>query len=140
MSTPEDRNRIFRERLIAINTELNEGLNRDRTVRRLVGTYALRLPQDAGARDWIDLKERADGPTYDSLLRLFSRHSEEAQKRGETSAVRAFEVLALSLISRRQEQADLLPGVTFIDRFIANCARRARRANSQFIPASRRKS
>ncbi len=137
MSTEAERNRIFRERLIALNTELNAGLNNDRTVRRLVGLYALRLPRDAGARDWADLKARADGPTYDSLLRMFQRHSEDAQKRGDTAAVRAFEVLALSLIARRQYQADLLPGVSFIDRYISNCVTRARRANSVFIPAAR---
>jgi hypothetical protein len=139
MSTAEERNEIFRRRLIALNAELNAGLNKDKTLRRLVGLYALRMPQDAGARDWADLKARADGPTYDSMLRLFTQHSEEAQKRGETSIVRAFEVLALSLIARRQEQADLLPGVAFIDRFIANCVARARKAKGTFIPAPKRK-
>lgn len=139
MSTEAERNDIFRDRLIALNSELNAGLNNDKTLRRLVGLYALRLPLDAGARDWADLKARADGPTYDSMLRMFQRHSEDAQKRGETTAVRAFEVLAISLVARRQHQADLLPGVTFLDKFIDNCVTRARRANGQFVPAARRR-
>jgi hypothetical protein len=137
MSDPDERNQIFRDRLVALSDELNGGLNQDRVLRRTVGVYALRMPQEAGARDWTDLKARADGATYDSMLKMFQKHSEDAHARGETSVVKAFEVLALSMIARRQYQADLDAGIAFLDKFIDNCATRARRANAQFIPSAR---
>jgi hypothetical protein len=137
MTDADERNRIFRERLIALNDDLNRGANNDRVLRRTVGIYALRMPQEAGARDWADLKERADGTTYDSMLKLFQKYSDEAHARGDASTVKAFEVLALSLIARRQYQVDLATGVTFLDKFIENCAIRAQRANAQFVPSSR---
>lgn len=135
----DERDQIFRERLVAVIDDLTRR-GRDRPLRRLIGLYSDRLAKEAGARDWADLKERADGPTYDSLLNLFQQQSAEAQKRNDEPAVRAFEVLALSLIARRQYQVELLPGVSLLDRYIEECATNARRVKSQFIetPPARR--
>ena len=129
-----ERDVIFRERLIALMAALNGGEGRDRTLRRTIGTFSDKLAKEAGARNWADLKERADGPTYDSLLQLFSKQSEQLAKQGDTAGVRALEVLAISLIARRQYQTDLLPGVDFLDRYIEECAQNARRAGAQILP------
>jgi hypothetical protein len=133
-----DRDQIFRERLIALTEELNGGANNDKRTRQLVGMYASRMPRDAGARTWADLKERADGATYDSMLQLFTKEADDAHRVADKSAQRAMEILALSLIARRQYQADLAQGVMFLDKFIENCAMRTRRANATFIPLKRR--
>lgn len=133
----EERNQIFRERLVAVMTDLNSGAAKDRQLRRRVGMIADRLVREAGTRDWTDLKERADGPTYDSLLTLFQRQSTDLQKSGDATGVKAFEVMALSLIARRQYQADLATGVTTLDKWIGECLVHARRAGAQFIPAAR---
>lgn len=122
----QERDVIFRERLIAMTEELNSGTNRDPRLRLTIGAYAIRMVKEARARDWVDLKERADGPTYDSMLRLFQKQSEAAAKNADTTVVRAMEVLALSLIARRQYQADLLPGVGFLDGYIGNCCKAVR--------------
>jgi len=132
-----ERDLIFREKLIALMAALNGGEGRDRTLRRTIGTFADRLAKEAGTRNWADLKERADGPTYDSLLQLFSRQSEQLAKQDDTIGVRALEVLAISLIARRQYQADLLQGVDFLDRYIEECASNARRAGAQILPAAK---
>jgi hypothetical protein len=130
----EERDVIFRERLIALTETLNSGANREPKLRATVGAYATRMAQEAGARDWVDLKERADGTTYDSMLNLFQKQSEAAAKKGDAVTMRAMEVLALSLIARRQYQADLLPGVGFLDGYIGNCAARVRKSpGSGFI-------
>lgn len=133
----EERNQIFRERLIAVMTDLNSGAAKDKQLRRRVGIIADRIVREAGTRDWSDLKERADGPTYDLLLTLFQRQSADLQKTGDTAGVKAFEVMALSLIARRQYQADLATGVTTLDKWIGECLVHARRAGAQFIPAAR---
>jgi hypothetical protein len=133
----EERNQIFRERLVAVMTDLNSGAAKDKQLRRRVGIIADRIVREAGTRDWSDLKERADGPTYDSLLTLFQRQSADLQKSGDTIGVKAFEVMALSLIARRQYQADLATGVTTLDKWIGECMVHARRAGAQFIPAAR---
>lgn len=133
----EERNQIFRERLIAVMTDLNSGAAKDKQLRRRVGIIADRIVREAGTRDWSDLKERADGPTYNSLLTLFQRQSADLQKTGDTAGVKAFEVMALSLIARRQYQADLATGVTTLDKWIGECLVHARRAGAQFIPAAR---
>ena len=132
-----ERDQIFRERLVGLMSALNGGEGRDRSLRRMIGTYSNKLARDAGVRDWADLKQRADGPTYDSLLKVFQTQSAELAKRGDTIGVRAFEVLGISLIARRQYQADLMPGINFLDRYIEECATNARRAGAQFIPSAR---
>ena len=132
-----ERDQIFRERLIALMSELNTGEEITGKLRRMLGAFANRLTRDAGARDWADLKERADGPTYDSLLRLFQRESERAVTNEDELMARSMEVLAISLIARRQYQADLVPGVIMLDKFIGVCEGVARRKNAQFIPVRR---
>jgi len=133
----EERNQIFRERLVAVMTDLNAGAAKDKQLRRRVGVIADRLVREAETRDWTDLKERADGPTYDSLLTLFQRQSADLQKSGDATGVKAFEVMALSLIARRQYQADLATGVNTLDKWIGECLVHARRAGAQFMPAAR---
>ncbi len=125
-----ERDIIFRDRLIAIISELGPGGSqaKDKSLRRTVGSYAKRMAREAGARDWGDLKERADGATYDSALQLFQKQSEAAQRSGNAADVRAFEVLGLSLIARRQEQPDLRPGIVKLDEFIRNCESEQRRS------------
>ena len=122
VTAPEARNIIFRQRLVAIVSALHDGDARDPEIRRRVGTYAHRIVRQAGARNWTDLKRRADAGTYDSLLALFQRESEAFQKAGDGKGVRVLEALALSLIARHQKQATLTPGVGFLDRFIDGCA------------------
>ena len=130
-----ERDAIFRERLITVLTAIKGKEGNVPMLRRLVGAYATRMAKEAGTRDWADLKERADGPTYDSALRLFQTQSQTASKAGDANTVRAVEVLAISLIARRQYQDDLLPGIALLDDYIAKCAAIARRTGMQFLPA-----
>jgi hypothetical protein len=129
-----ERDQIFRERLVALIEVLNSPEGRNRSLRNRIGAISARLAKEAGARNWADLKQRADGPTYDSLLRLFQRESEGADQAGDTRVTRAMEVLAISLISRRQQQVDLVPGVDFLDNYIEGCETAARRAKTQVLP------
>jgi hypothetical protein len=118
----DERDGIFRVRLVAVMTALNGGEGRDPAVRRIVGSYAYRMAKEAGAKNWADLKARADGITYDSMLRIFEEQSAKMQAAGDTKGVRGLEALALSLIARHQKQGDLVPGVGFLDRYIEGCA------------------
>ena len=129
-----ERDVVFRERLIAMIGSLKGVDRKDVELRTLVGSYAIRMPREAGARDWADLKERADGSTYDSMLELFQKQAVGASKKGDAKAVRCFEILGLSLIARRQTQGDLVQGVELIDRFIANCAAAVKRAGIVTVP------
>lgn len=122
----EERDQIFRERLIALMTALNGGESRDPAVRRVVGTYAYKLAKEAGAKNWTELKSRASASSYDSLLKRFTEESEALHRQGDKAGVRALEALALSLVARHQKQNDLFPGVGFLDRFIESCASHVR--------------
>ena len=133
----EARDQIFRERLIDLVARLRASMGDDLRMRQRLGATATRLAKEAGARDWADLKERADGATYDSLLSMFQRESEGASKAGDTLVVRAVEALAVSLIARRQYQADLKQGVAILDNYIEGSERLARRARAQFVPVGR---
>jgi hypothetical protein len=128
-----ERDTIFRERLIALMTALNGGESKDPALRRLVGTFSQRLCKQSNVKNWKDLKTRADAAAYDSLLRMFQRESEEFQKKGDSKAVRALETLAISLIARHQQQADLLPGVGFLDAYIEKCEELAKRTAGPFL-------
>ncbi len=121
-----ERDAIFRERLVAVMTALNGGEGSDPAVRRIVGSYAYKMAKEAGAKNWSDLKARADGPTYDAMLRIFEEQSSKMQQAGDTKGVRGLEALALSLIARHQTQNELTPGVGFLDRFIEECAAQVR--------------
>ena len=134
----EDRDIIFRDKLTSLLSDLNSGEGRDKKLRRTIGMYSDKLSRDAGAKDWQDFKERADGPTYDSLLKFFQAQSEQMLKHHDTEGARALEVLAISLIARRQYAQELQPGIDFLDRFIAECARNARRRGAHVLPPTSR--
>ena len=134
----EDRDIIFRDKLTSLLADLNGGEGRDKKLRRTIGMYSDKLAQEAGAKDWQDFKERADGPTYDSLLKFFQTQSEQMLKHNDTEGARALEVLAISLIGRRQTAPELLAGMDFLDRYIAECARNARRKGARVLPATSR--
>ena len=117
-----ERDDIFRDRLIAVMTALNGGEGRDPAVRRIVGSYAYKMAKDSGAKNWADLKARANAQTYDAMLKIFEEQSTKMHQAGDAKGVRGMEALALSLIARSQKQGDLVPGVGFLDRYIDECA------------------
>jgi hypothetical protein len=119
MSAEQDA--IFRERLIAVMTALNGGEGRDVAVRRVVGGFGYQLIKQFSAKNWADLKLRADGEVYDLLLNSFKNESEKFSREGNQKGVRGMEALALSMVARHQKQSDLLPGVGFLDRYIEEC-------------------
>ncbi len=118
----DERDMIFRQRLVALMSALNSTEGRDPTLRRTVGGYAYKMVKQAGAKNWTDLKARADAGTYDSMLKLFTQQGEAFHESGDKAAARGIEALALSLVARHQKQPDLYPGVGFLDRFIEGCA------------------
>lgn len=126
-----ERDAIFRNRLIELMTALKDGENRDPALRRHIGGTVNRLLRDAGAVSWQDLKARADAGTYDSMLRLFQQQSEIFARAGDGKGVRALEALGLSLVARHQQQPDLVPGIGFLDRYIEDCAHAFSRAAQQ---------
>lgn len=129
---------VFRARLVAVMTALKDGDGREAAVRRVVGSLAHQLARQAGAKNWSELKNRADGPTYDALLKVFSDQSEKFSKTGDSKGVLGVEALALSLIARHQQQGDLLPGVGFLDRFIEQCAALVRPPAKVVVTTKRR--
>jgi len=130
-----ERDIIFRDKLIALVSDLYAGEGRDKKLRRTIGMYSDKFAKDAGAKDWDDLKARADDPTYDSLLKYLMAQSEFMQKHNDLEGVRAFEVLAISLIARRQTTEELQVGIDTLDRYIAECARNARRKGAHVLPS-----
>jgi hypothetical protein len=132
-----ERDQVYRERLVSLIAEIKERAGNDRRIRRLIGAYADRMSKDAGARNWADLKARADDPTYDSMLNMFQREAASAAKADDPKTVSALEVLGISLVGRHQNQADLLPGMVFLDKYIAESEVMAARANARFVPVKR---
>jgi hypothetical protein len=133
----QERDAVFRERLVAVVGALNKGESRDATLRRVIGGYAYALARQTGARSWADLKQRVDAPGYDALLKRFELDSAGYQKKGDTMSVRALEALALSLIARYQTQNDLVPGVGFLDRFIESCVSAVRPPAKKVVVTAR---
>jgi hypothetical protein len=121
-----ERAEVFRNRLISVVSDLNSGEDRNPELRRVVGSLAYKVHSDARALSWTDLKQRADGATYDSLLKVFQHQSESASKAGDNLAVKALELLAISMIARRSAEMSLEPGVDYIDNFLADCERQVR--------------
>lgn len=130
-----ERDAIFRDKLTALMVDLNAGEGRDKKLRRTIGMYSDKFAKDAGAKDWQDLKNRADGATYDSLLGYLQAESAIMLKHRDMEGVRAFEVLAISLIARRQYAEEVQVGIDHLDRYIAECARNARRKGAHVLPS-----
>lgn len=132
----EERDIVFRDRLIALMTALKTQMQNP-VLRKRLGLIANELVRQGGARSWADLKERADGPSYDSLLNLFHKQAEQSVKVGDDKTRMAVECLAISLIARRQYQADLVTGVQLLDGFIADSEKLARRLGLSVAPTRR---
>ena len=132
-----ERDTIFRDQLIDLMADLNGGAGRNRELRRLIGGISDKLARQASVSDWAELKARADGPTYDSLLKLFQTESAAVAKAGDALSVRAFEVLAISLVARRQYDPELQPGIKILDDYIAECATGARKAGVTIITTTK---
>ena len=130
----DERDAIFRQRLVAVMSAINSGEGRDPALRRVVGGFAYKLTKQAGTKNWSELKSRADGPTYDSMLKLFEEQGAAYAQAGDEKGVRGVEALALSLIARHQKQNDLVPGVGFLDRFIEQCASLAKPTKPMLKP------
>jgi hypothetical protein len=125
-----ERQKIFRGRFLA----LMSGLTTHRTdpkLRAMIGTAGYGIVAETGALSWSDLKARADGPTYDKVLAALSDNAADMARKKEGRGVRAFEVLAVSMISRHQSEKDLVEGVKMLDSYIDDCVTTARKIASQ---------
>ena len=128
-----EQDQVFRTKLIAMLTELNRGESSNAELRKRVGAYGRRLFTDAGTRTWVELKTNIKGAPYDSLLKLIQTQGATAQQSGDANAARAWEILGLSVISRTRKQADILPGIGFLDRYIEECCGYAKKAGVMVI-------
>lgn len=115
-----ERDYVFRDRLMTLVEQLRNDPDIQKVYRR-VARASYQMVKEADARDWEDLKERADGHTYDSMLQLFDQHKQSAAANDDTPMQRAMDVLALSLVARRQDQPDLQPGIDYLNKIIAMC-------------------
>jgi hypothetical protein len=128
-----ERDELFRDRLISLVGDLHGGEARDPELRRALGMQAFRLYSTGSARNWADLKQRADDPTYDSLLRMLQSEGEAAGANGNKTTMRACEILGVSLIARTRHLTDLEPGVEYIDKLIDSAAKVAKKSGAFFL-------
>ncbi len=120
-----ERQKVFRGRFVAVMNGLKT-LRTNPKLRAFIGTAGNALVTETGAQGWSDLKARADGQTYDKVLDALRNNAADMARKKEAHGVRAFEVLAVSMISRRQSDEDLIEGVKLLDSYIDDCVTTAR--------------
>ncbi|MEQ1901305.1 MAG: hypothetical protein ABL866_11285 [Devosia sp.] len=112
--------KLFRKRL----HELMAGLTiseREPELRGIVGRAAGQLLTDTKTDSWMHLKSALDGKSYDVILAALQKGGAEMKAAGRPLGIRAFEAIGVSLIARRQNEADLNPIVAMLDDYIEKC-------------------
>ncbi|MEO6394849.1 MAG: hypothetical protein ABIO40_02960 [Devosia sp.] len=116
----------FRRRLHALMSALKIS-RRNPKLQALIGTMGLSAVSDAKAQGWADLKQRLGAPGYDALLKAMQKSAADLKQKGVTDGPRALEVLAVSIIARRQHDPELEQPVRVLDDYVEACIATAKR-------------
>lgn len=125
----------FKNRLLAVLEDLQQGGSRDAEAMWLLGSLASDLADDLGSPDWSSAKARLDRQVYDTLLLTLQDQGNEHHREGRVRHAYAIQVLALSLISVTQNSdPHVASGEALLDEIIDRAAalyrdERASRAN-----------
>ena len=130
MSTPNDHQAEFKQRLAAVLDDLKESGMEDGEAMFLLGNFATRICDSVGKVGWTDVKNVITTADYDRLLKEFESEGNRLYKEGNTKAAYALQALAVSLVARTQADPQVKSGEALldivIDRAIGNFRKHAK--------------
>jgi hypothetical protein len=112
MATKEE---DFKERFVAVLQDLRTNGGKDPEAMFLIGSLAARLVDRAKQPSWATYKASMNRESYDKLLGDFQQQGNGFQKDGKAKHAYAVQVLAISLIARTQNDAEVRAGDSLLD-------------------------
>lgn len=107
MATKEE---DFKERFVAVLQDLRSNGGKDPEAMFLIGSLAARLIDRARQPSWAAYKASMTRAVYDKLLGDFQKQGNDFHREGKAKHAYAVQVLAISLIARTQDDAEIRAG------------------------------
>lgn len=118
MPTPEELRADFKGRFTAVLSDLKNRGQKDPQVIWLIGSLADEIVKRTDRKSWPELRNTLDPAAYNSLLGQFQDQAKAMSEKGNAKAAYAIQAMAVSLISRRFDDAELAEGIRLMDAFI----------------------
>jgi hypothetical protein len=115
MATKEE---DFKERFVAVLQDLRSNGGKDPEAMFLIGSLAARLLDRAKQPNWAAYKSSMTPPVYAKLLSDFEKQGNGFHKEGKAKHAYAIQVLAISLIARTQNDAEIRAGDSLLDEML----------------------
>lgn len=115
MATKEE---DFKERFVAVLQDLRTNGGKDSEAMFLIGSLAARLVDRARQPTWAAYKANLAPPVYAKLLSDFQKQGNDFHKEGKAKHAYAIQVLAISLIARTQNDAEVRAGDSLLDEML----------------------
>lgn len=117
--TTEVRNAEFKQRFIAVLTDLQDTSAEDGEAMALIGHLASDLANTMQQKSWSATKRVITPQVYNDLLKVFEQRGNEYHQAGKTKHAYAIQALAMSLISATmRKDAHLAEGEKVLDALI----------------------
>lgn len=108
----------FKQRFAAVMLDLQEHGKDDAEALWLIGSLACEIADKAGSQTWSGFKQAMSQETYAQLLADFQNEGNRQYTDGDRKKAYAIQVLAFSLISFTQDDAEVQSGGILLDQFI----------------------
>lgn len=115
MATKEE---DFKERFVAVLQDLRTNGGKDPEAMFLIGGLAARLVDRARQPSWAAYKANLAPPVYAKLLSDFQKQGNDFHREGKAKHAYAIQVLAISLIARTQNDAEVRAGDSLLDEML----------------------
>jgi hypothetical protein len=97
--TTEVRNAEFKQRFVAVLTDLQDTAAEDGEAMALIGHLASDLSSNLAQQNWSSAKSVITPQIYNDLLKVFEQRGNEYHEAGKAKHAYAIQALAMSLIS-----------------------------------------
>ncbi|HET8729044.1 MAG TPA: hypothetical protein VFO41_16200 [Alphaproteobacteria bacterium] len=134
MSTKQDE---FKERFVAILTNVRHGLVKDREAMSIVGERASRIVAEGNATTWKTFKARISQDAYSSVLRQLELEGNHLHTQKKLKQAYAAQLLATSLVAATQKDKQVREGTKLLDDLIDTMLKEYR-ATRNFEPVFNR--
>lgn len=131
----DDKDEALRKNLQQLMDALKAGEAQDPALKRAVGSMGREICRQNAVRSWAEFKQQLKADHMEKLLASFKQLSDSFKLKGDAKAIRAVDVLLLSLL--KPERAALVPGARALDRYVDGCIA-ALRPSARVVASSAR--
>lgn len=108
----------FKDRFVAVLQDLRSSGGQDPEAMFLIGSLAARLLDRSNQPSWAAYKSSITPPAYAELLGSFEKQGNGFHQQGKAKHAYAIQVLAVSMIARIQDDAEIRVGDGLLDEML----------------------